>query len=311
MFVRKLFSMLIACYSFSVYAVEATDVYAWTVQDVDHPLWVSLQGVPDHAGPNKTRIKQISGLTCIKDAVGPISTTCEIQKHLIPKQAFGIYTSLHLVENQTNARQLRVKVLGPLIVRGDYNEITDEKHWRYNLSKVYFNHPCQYVHDDIQANRCLGFWAKRIFISYEDWNTQELGDVLKAKDGILPVTELIFGKEEMHKTQEAINQADAFSVMLEFQESVHIYYLGLKYGVGTIPVVIQAVDSADIPRAIARRLVERAEKEKVPVTDLVEQFNSQLDDFTDKIVFRNANAQFQAFRADLKKNIEDELQKLH
>lgn len=277
-----------------------------------HPLWEALNDVPAYTDQAGNLVRELDGMVCIQSTRAPLITKCEIQKYLDPRSTFNIYSYLKVDERETNAAQLKIKVLGPLIVRGDFNTVVDERNWRYNLSKLYFNHPCQYVHDDVQAKRCLGFWSRRIFISYEDWNTISMADMLKAKDGVLLVAELVYGKEEQHRVQDLINQLNYFAVVLEYQDAqnTHLYYLGLKEGVGTSPVIIERVKMVDIPWAIRVRLIERAEKEKVEVKELVEEFRAQLDDFIDKVVLRAPSESFVNFKTDLKKAIEDELSKL-
>jgi len=310
-FFRRLIILFSSLIAFSAWA-EPASFYSWEVRDVIHPLWEALNDVPTEKEEGSL-VRRLEGLVCVQTSHPSLITKCEIQKFLDPKTSFDIYGHLKVEEVETNAKQLRVKVLGPLIVRGDFNKVVDEDHWRYNLSKVYFNHPCQYVHEDVQATRCLGFWSRRIFISYEDWNKASMADLLTAKDGMLLTTELVYGKEEQHRIQDLINHLNYFSVVLEYQgeNDIHIYYLGLKEGVGYIPVIIEKVKMMDIPWAIRVRLLERSEKEKVPVEELAAEFRTQLDDFVDKVLLRAQSAPFTTFKAQLKKAIEDELDKLH
>lgn len=309
-FVYRFKILVTTLFSLSAFA-DGAQFYSWEVRDVIHPLWEALNDVPIKTDESGNLVRRLEGLICVQQ-LRPLITKCELQKFLDPRSSFVIYSHLNVEEVGTNANHLKVKVLGPLIVRGDFSKVQEQANWRYNLSKIYFNHPCQYVHDNQQATRCLGFWSRRIFISYEDWNKASIADQLKAKEGIPLVAELVFGKEEQHRVQNLIHHLNYFSVVLEYQgeSDIHIYYLGLKEGVGYIPVIIEKVKMLDIPWAIRVRLLERAEKEKVPVKELADEFRSQLDDFIDKVAFRAPAAPFLEFKARLKQAIEDELAKL-
>ncbi len=290
--------------SFSVFATE--DMYSWIVEDVNHPLWVALSDVPARKHSNDTLIKQLPSLQCVKTTRKPYTTSCKILKQIDPKQAFHIYEALKVAETATNASHVKAKVLGPLIIRADFEKVKDEDHWRYNLSKVYFNHPCQYVHDTRQAKRCMGFWARKIYVSYEDWNEIDMADMFKAKEGIPLITEILSGKEETHRVQELINQFDFFAAVIEYQGRLNMHYLGLKLGADAIPVIIQSVNIEDIPRAVRRQLLEREQREKVALSELIAQFKVQMDDFTEKVILRSQAEAFQNFKANLTEDLEKE-----
>ncbi len=292
--------------SLSVFATESSHEYSWTVQDVSHPLWVALKSVPVQKNGDGNFVKSLPGLECVKSAELPWTTSCKILKGIDPKHAVQIYEQLKVAEVGTNAAHVKAKVLGPLIVRADLAKVKDEDHWRYNLSRIFFNHPCQYVHDRRQAKRCMGFWARKIYVSYEDWNEIEVADLLKAKEGIPLITEILSGKEETHRVQEQINQLDFFAEIIEYQGRLNMHYLGLKLGADAVPVMIQSVSIEDIPRAIRRQLLEREQKEKVALGELIAQFKAQMDDFTDKIILRSQADAFQNFKANLVQELEKE-----